>query len=215
MASARLYAVLTGDLIKSRALAGQKIVRARQELDHAAKILNSWESGTVAGDPEFFRGDSWQMALSSPHLSLRAALLVRALLRWRHGADSRISIGIGGVERIDKRATSMSTGPAFVASGLGLDAMPARASMTLSCAAGDDGMASALVQLCGVTAGRWTQRQAELVAAMIHPSRPTQAQIAKRLGVRQQSVQPVLASANWVAIRDALEAFEAVEWQNV
>src|SRR5690606_36032467 len=129
----KTYAVLTGDLVKSRRLQSGDLERARQTVLGA---LDGMPWAGVEGKAEFFRGDSWQALLSRPEQSLRAAIYVRAALRAldlpEARADSRVAIGIGPVARIERGRISLSTGEAFQRSGKALDDLGATARLAIA-----------------------------------------------------------------------------------
>jgi hypothetical protein len=86
--------------------------------------------GSVVGHIDTFRHDSWQLVIQRPALALRAAVFLRSAIKMLADArtkyDTRISIGIGGVEFLSKQRISDSRGPAFTKSGKGLDTMDGR-----------------------------------------------------------------------------------------
>lgn len=217
------YAVLTGDLIKSGRLGASELEAAREQLLSAAGEIKAWRKGLVQGRSEFFRGDSWQVCLADPRLSLRAALFLRARLRQQGLADSRLAIGIGPVEQIVSRRVSLSTGEAFVVSGLALDRLPAAASMTVAAsttvAASGSGTNAAtwlavIAELCGALVGQSRPRQSAVLALALDPRKWTQEQIATRLDppATQQAVNKALSGVQWAALRSALETFETASW---
>ena len=72
--------------------------------------------------PEIFRGDSWQLLVSPSRYALRLACFIRAGLRSRSLADTRIGIGLGDVEMHGDRP-GQSDGIAFRLSGRALDGL--------------------------------------------------------------------------------------------
>jgi hypothetical protein len=121
-----VFGVLTGDLKASSDLDAATLEFARGEVAAAVDAVAVGRSDAVAGGPEFFRGDSWQLALRDAGLALRIAVLARARLRTRAQTDTRIGIGVGAVERLHPERVSLSTGEAFVLSGRALDAIGPR-----------------------------------------------------------------------------------------
>jgi hypothetical protein len=123
----KVYAVLTGDLVKSSKLSTAQSRRAMDRLKAMAAEFGKVYPGTVVGRMDTFRHDSWQLLIERPDLALRTAVFLRAALKVGSDArtkyDTRISIGVGRAESIVKRRISDSNGPAFTLSGKGLDAM--------------------------------------------------------------------------------------------
>lgn len=205
------HAVLTGDLVGSSRLSPASLQGARQTFEAASAEIAGWAPKLVASTPDFFRGDSWQLLLTQPGFSLRAAFYIRASLKagdpdW----DTRIAIGLGEVAKIDKGRTSLSSGEAFLLSGHALDAMGAATNIIVS------GQSSAgldvLARICSSMADDWSQKQAQAVCLALAPDAPTQAEMAERLGVTQQAVSKALASAKISAFLQAAQYCETLTW---
>ena len=171
----------------------------------------------VIGRLEFFRGDAWQLLMDDPAPALALALLLRAQLRWKLSADTRLAIGIGTAQKIDRRKISLSSGEAFELSGHALDrmtgyftltaALPARASLAAR-------WLPAVLHLCSDLLRGWTPRQAEIVACALRHREATHEEIGAMLHrpVRKQTVTSALRSAHYRALSEALELFEETDW---
>ena len=135
----KIYAVLTGDLVKSSRLTNVESSGAMARLKRVAAAFAEQHPHSVVGRMDTFRHDSWQLLLENPVFAFRIAVFLRAALKLQSDAstkyDTRISIGIGKVELISKRRISDSRGPAFTCSGKGLDAIESKC---LALVAGDD-----------------------------------------------------------------------------
>lgn len=118
----KTYAVLTGDLIDSRKLDAAGLDRAMDRIRQLAGEFAAIHTGSIVGTVDVFRGDSWQLCLTQPTLAVTAAVFIRAGLKSDH-LDTRIGLGFGAVERLHEEQISLSTGPAFVASGQALDSL--------------------------------------------------------------------------------------------
>lgn len=199
-------AVLTGDLVGSRALSAGELERARAALETAARDVAGWEPGLVAGAGlEFFRGDSWQLCLARPARWLRVALFARARLKaLGRGFDTRIGVGLGPVERLDNERVSRSTGAAFERSGAALDGMRRRDRLVLH-AEGAAPELPVVATLCAAVADGWTSGQASAVLGVLGaPPNDTQARIAARIGIAQPTLARALARARFEALAAAL-----------
>lgn len=207
-AAGDVVAVLTGDLVGSRALPVTDLDRARGALEAAARDAADWEPGLVAGAGlEVFRGDSWQLCLARPVRWLRVALFVRARLKaLGRGFDTRIGAGLGPVERLDTQRISRSTGLAFERSGAALDAMGRDDRILL---AGSGALSAAVAWAAGEFSRRWTPDQAAAVALMLPPVTITQHAAGLRLGKSQQAVARSLRSAHLGAIGRLVRAMES------
>ena len=114
-------AVITGDIVRSELIALGKRDLLIQVLHQIVENLQDKSPMRM----ELFRGDSFQIVVDSPEMSLKIASMMRAGLKsntpkgskteW----DARISIGIG---TIDYQGDSIVTsdGEAFKLSGRGL-----------------------------------------------------------------------------------------------
>jgi hypothetical protein len=126
----KIYAVLTGDLVKSSRPTSMNSRSAMERLRKMAAEFAEQHPNSIVGRIDTFRHDSWQLLLEQPALAPRIAVFLPSALKLQSDAgtkyDTRISIGIGKVELISKRRISDSRGPAFTCSGKGLDAMDGR-----------------------------------------------------------------------------------------
>jgi hypothetical protein len=220
MTQPQLYAVLTGDIVKSSRLTSPQLASVRSTLVGAVESASHWKRGLVKGKPEFYRGDAWQLLLAQPAMALRFGLFLRASLLAQGLVDTRISIGLGAAASISARKISLSTGQAFVLSGHALDEMTrySRLAVRLPDTAGP--LAAWLpvtAHLCDALIRQWTRRQAELVCAALHPSAPSHEAIALSLKrpVSKQTVTKSLDGANWYVLREALQLFERAPWQSL
>jgi hypothetical protein len=218
MTQFKYYAVLTGDIIKSRRLPPVQLESVRSSLMSAVDTARGWKRGLVKGKPEFFRGDAWQLLLTDPAMAMR--VLLRASLLAGGLADSRIAIGLGEVEMIVSRRVSLSTGQAFILAGKALDNMTRYSSMTIAVPKSVGPLSDWLPvvgHLCDSLIGQWTRRQAEIVCAAIDPKEPDYAEIGQSLmpAVSKQAVAKGLGGASWYVIREAVRLFEEKSWETV
>ncbi|UWR20973.1 hypothetical protein [Sulfitobacter sp. S190] len=198
------WAVFTGDIVKSTAMSPDALDAVFAALARAAAQIGKWQGTTVPFAR--FRGDGWQMAVD-PKYALRGALLVRALVRATgKNHDTRIGIGIGAGTVTEGDVTA-ADGPAFVASGHALDTMNRHAHLS---APGANAPLRAAAPLADRIAQGWTPKQAEVAAALLAPSPPTQTALAEQLGRSRQMVQK---QAEGAALSDLIEACEVVEAQ--
>jgi hypothetical protein len=219
-AHATPYAVLTGDLIDSTRLDGGTLDQARALVSDSAREFDRDVDQAVVGEPEFFRGDAWQLLLSSPAASLRVALFLRARLRWKTPADTRIAIGIGSVRRIDEARISLSAGEAFELSGHALDRMTGYFDLTAALPP-RAGVAAdwlpAVAHLCSELARGWSARQAEILSFALAQKSATHEEIAAMLEkpVKKQTVTSSLRSAHFRALLEAVTQFERTAWERL
>ncbi|MFZ4079759.1 MAG: hypothetical protein ACOYKN_00935 [Pirellula sp.] len=225
----RLYAAITGDLVKSTKLNRNELALIRRKLEETVKVIGSWEKGLVKGGPDFFRGDAWQLLLTDPSYSLRACIIIRAALlsmelgRSENGklsrADTRLAVGIGTVDSISTKRITESVGEAFVSSGRTLDKLKPHCKMAFSVSEEAGKLPSVkwcrtVWHLIDALIAHWTLGQAEIACLAVAPCNYTQAEIAESLAVPkdQQTVSRSLNNAGWQAISEAVLDFEAISW---
>ncbi len=211
-----LYAVLTGDLVNSSSLSPIELNTARDRLKQASDELNHWENRTLRGKIDFFRGDAWQLLLAKPKWAMRCAVYLRASLLSQGMVDTRIAVGIGEVDSISRKRTSLSIGESFTLSGQALDSLPRRLrfTITLSPQSGHlAGWVAIAARLCDALIVHWTARQAEVVLGMLRGL--TQEEVANQLDppISQPTANKALIGADWHALEPALKHFESFDWR--
>lgn len=218
----RVFAVLTGDLVGSSQLPAAESRRALDLLGQAARDFGQAYPGSVSTPLDTFRHDSWQWLLDRPELALRAAIFLRACLKMESdpGAplDTRIAIGLGGAEEIDRERISNSRGPAFTASGKALDAI---ADERIALAAPDPGpdsltaLARGAAPLLDAVVSDWTAAESRAVAGALRGW--TQEETARAWpvpdegdGISRQAVSKSLRRSHWHRVESVLEWAETV-----
>lgn len=218
--AAGVFAVLTGDIIKSTNLSAEQLDQTRAVIRKGVRQFREKSRRAVSGLPEFFRGDAWQLLLKEPGSALRVALYIRALLSAETDVQTRISIGIGGVDVINRKRTSLSMGEAFTLSGHGLDMITGYFDLTGALPDRAGPLASwfpAILCLCSGLVRPWTRRQAEIISLALLLDNPTHERIAGLLHptVAKQTVTESLAGSGWRPLQEAILAFEETTWSTV
>ncbi|WP_149586798.1 hypothetical protein [Tabrizicola flagellatus] len=182
-------------------------------LRRAAGQIGNW----AGEDPRFtrFRGDGWQFYLAVPQLSLHATLLLMASLRGAGpGAETRIAIGFGSIDRLGTSDLSAAAGEAFELAGTALDTMPGHRRVALENRKVLRDWHHAVFDLSAWVASRWSPEQATAIALALDPTRQrTQSEIARQLGITRQAVQLRLSGAGWDALQASLEAVLREDWK--
>ncbi len=161
--SDKIYAVLTGDIVESRGLSSEQSKALQQRLKSAAADFESVFPGAVVGTLGITRGDGWQVALQKSGQALQLALFLRAVVKSEFKTDTRVSIGIGTVDRLEPSNIIESTGLAFERSGHGLENMLKKDRLALN--DGSGGLAGRIItSLLDCLVGRWSERQAFVAA---------------------------------------------------
>lgn len=227
--TSKFYAVLTGDIVRSRELSTDELGKLKLKLRDCVTDLNTLRDGLVCGDIDFFRGDAWQMLINYPEQSFRAALYVRSYLLAYMNCDTRVGIGIGPIsetvhDRIARLGVdegfvlagrsadeNLALGSAFTLSGHVLDEMSPKVRMDLDADLQMHNITSCLklvVQLCDAIVGHWKPRQSAAVLGALKGL--TQIEIAEELSITQQAVGKSLAGSDWNAVEMAIRWFEGV-----
>ena len=167
---------------------------------------------------DFFRGDSWQWLVIPPGKSLRMAIFMRALLLNAApgvALDTRISIGIGGMNSIPEGDLARADGEAFPLSG-DLLASFSRNDRLRVRLAGQPRQPllealDMLARLIDLQVCQWTHRQAHAISGAILGF--TQQETARdwfKPSISQQAVAQHLDRAGWATIEAGLDFFEGV-----
>lgn len=206
------YAVLTGDIVASRTLppaTRRQLPKVMQRC--SATIARQFAAAGPVGI-DLYRGDGWQLLLQQPAAALRVATLIRATLRMsldRGAADTRVSIGVGGIDFLPGDEVSHGDGPAYRLSGAGLEELDRRCRMLVQIVDRSDPLLAALIATTDALITAWTPSQARAVVGAL--SGHTQGHIAeqwKPAPISQQAVAQHLERARWYAVDPALRAFE-------
>lgn len=167
----QIYAVLTGDLIRSRQS------NSKQWIPVLKKILEAYGARPKYWD--IFRGDSFQVLLK-PALALDAALKIKTSIKQFKNLDVRIAIGLGKVNYHSKHITE-SNGPAFINSGDLFDILNKHSLAIKSPWSDFDHSLNIMLQLADLAMERWTPNQARIILLKLENPKINQADIAKKL----------------------------------
>ena len=205
-----IKAVITGDIVRSELIALDKRDLLIQVLHQIVENLQDKSPMRM----ELFRGDSFQIVVDSPEMSLKIASMMRAGLKsntpkgskteW----DARISIGIG---TIDYRADSIVTsdGEAFKLSGRGLDTMEKNRLAVNTCWQDvNEELDAGLAFVDDLITG-WSVNQANAVYLSVGRGL-SQANIASAIAKSQQNVSKTLTSAKESLLVRFSDRFETI-----
>ncbi|TXH98944.1 MAG: hypothetical protein E6Q73_11175 [Pseudorhodobacter sp.] len=201
------YAVLTGDIIGSTGFAAEKVEQALAVIagcasDHAV------EQADIAPKFTRFRGDGWQFVLSYVPLALPLALRLQAHLAGRPDLPkTRVSIGIGAVTSFGDHDLARASGPAFVASGRGLDWLETRGGTIAIHGPNLTYHHQIIAELFELRMRQWTPPQAEAAALLMEGRLRTGREIARHLRISEQAVSYRLAGADARKMLELLENY--------
>ena len=214
----KLYAVLTGDVVKSSALSLEKREGLVGQIRSTYDELRALFPGILPLPLSVYRGDGWQMLVPDPGMALALALSFRSLFLFRMAKprrkekelDLRMAIGIGGVDFVPAAAPHEGDGPAFRRSGRALEMMngPQRMAFSNPGSSSEQSL-SVVVELLDALFVGWTPLQARAVVVGLQGL--TQEQVGDSWPVkkiRQQTVGKHLRAARWSTVEAAVELFQ-------
>ncbi|MFA7198474.1 MAG: hypothetical protein WC093_04215 [Methanoculleus sp.] len=209
MTEQRVYAVLTGDLVRSREI---KDAYGEECILHLKEILAEVERD-YAVPFSIFRGDSFQGVSSNPERALEDAVLLRLKLisgfdrdNSALRLDARIAVGVGTIRYLPEDGPAgEGDGEAFELSGLELDTMKQAGRGIIVKTLWED-INQTLSIFCDVLdhiINGYTKRQAE--AVMLTLEGLMQREIAEQIGTSQSAVSYRLKGTGYEIIQEIFE----------
>ena len=210
MSEDKIYAVVTGDIVKSGKF-GSEREKALKILKDALNSLSDFKKKSIGGVSDIFRGDSFQIVISEPKHALEIAIYLKAQLLSKtikgKNIDVRIAIGIGEIESLNKKNIQESDGEAFRLSGNALDGISKYRRFSIN-----SGINELNKQLEFISSSidsitrRWSSEQAE--AILLWLSGDTQNFISKKLGISQPAVNQRLQLGGHFTLSESFELFK-------
>jgi hypothetical protein len=192
-------AIITGDIVNS------SVLDAR-EFSFLQEKINGYKHPSIIMGAQFYRGDSFQLAVM-PYQALWLALKYRTdVKRWRESCDIRISIGIADVSELNENIL-ISTGNAFELSGKNLDLMKNKP-LNLVITTLKEELNRELETYCfliDLFLREMTFAQANIIYLKLDGI--TQKGIGKILGISQPAVSKGLNAAKWEVIEKILARY--------
>lgn len=212
-----LYAVITGDLIRSSKAPPEKLDAALASIATTAHFLTKY----TGADTRFtrFRGDGWQIVLT-PQYYLRAIALILAGLKVdTQTLSTRFGVGFGPVDSLGTTDLGDAKGSAFIHSGRALDSLNRDQAVMMSSGSGLGARAerlrgtvewsdAAMLPMFSFIARRWTVPQAEAMRIALKDDSQTQGAIAEALGITRQALNLRLTGAGYTPILTAMKLTE-------
>ena len=200
----RLYAVLTGDIVKSSRMSPADLKRLPGVLTGIFQSIDSiCKPADFAAQFSIFRGDGFQV-ICEPGCAIKAWLLIRAGLRTAYpgplskSVDSRTGIAIGKVSHLAKNITE-SRGEAFLLSGRLLDELKtSRLTGFASENKHTNQEWNVSFMLADDIIRRWTTAQCQMLPFLLQPM--NQAEIAAATQTQQPTVTAKINAMGWSAI---------------
>lgn len=178
-----MYAVLTGDIVNSRAAKGSPWLKdLKQALSHYGDAPQDWE---------IFRGDSFQLIVPAGK-ALEAALYIKACVKQQAAYDVRQGIGLGNRDFDAPRITE-SNGTAFVHSGTAFENLGKNYLAILTPDAALNQALEVMTELAGLTIDNWTPTTSQAVRLKLENPEKSQMELARLLSKSQSSVSDSLS----------------------
>lgn len=185
-----MIAVITGDIINSRALTNQSAW-----MQPLKALLGEW--GRTPASWEIYRGDSFQVEVAHPLGALAAAMRIKAVVKAvqpeeedkrTSPIDVRMAIGIGAKEYTADRI-SESNGTAFVHSGEQFEKIKKeRVSLAIRTPWDEfDREMNLYIRLALIAMDNWSISSGELISTLLKHPDMNQQQIADILNIEQNS----------------------------
>lgn len=220
--NSKFIAVITGDIIGSTRYDLETREKFRTTLNSpiSTALINFYSRAVIPQAINVFRGDSWQVVIAEPSLSLRISLLIRCLLRTSllsNSINTRMAIGIGAVEGPLKNIRN-GDGEAFILSGKELDeltdsrfSLSMRISGSYKFTSDCEKLLRNNVQLIDFISSNWTFKQCKAVEGMLL-NKTTQEIAQDWFGneINRSAVSRHLNKAGWDIISKSLSLFEQV-----
>lgn len=199
--SEAVYAVLTGDVVKSSAIAPDAYDALLYLLDQSLVYISELYQAHYS----LYRGDSFQLLLKQPEHALYSCFILRLSLKAK-GYDARISIGIGTVSNL-RPDMSTSTGQAFTLSGRGLELLQHHRMALFCTELSPQPQLDLLLRYADVLLSQLSSRQAAIFLEYLKASSPSHQQIADQLNNSRVNITRLLNQAHYQLQLDLLQHF--------
>ncbi|MFP3853091.1 MAG: hypothetical protein ACLFWD_02230 [Anaerolineales bacterium] len=203
--------------MRSSELSEAERIRFHDWLGQLPEELAGRLPGEGGYQTDTFRGDSWQILVLRPGMSLRIVLFLRAWLRANYRQrklQARIGVGVGRHELRSDLNLASEDGPAFRRAGTALEAsyrgsrLQVRLPSHLGAFAGEAFQAQ--FTLLDELSSQWTQKQAQaLLGGLMGLTQEQTGNSWPEGPISQQAIAQHWDRAGWTAIEEALEHFEA------
>lgn len=200
--------VITGDIIGSSQIAPSN----REYLLDTLHGITSDVVKVCGVSLDIFRGDSFQLIVDDPVLSLRIAVLIRAGLQRNSPTatkwDARLAIGLGTITFYMKNSVMQSDGEAFRHSGREFDGLGKSRRLAIKTPWEDlNREFDVNTAFADEIISGWTITQAKIVYPSLLAEK-AQKELAEELHTSQQSISKLMISAKVGLIERYLNRYE-------
>ncbi|MEZ4793013.1 MAG: transcriptional regulator [Gelidibacter sp.] len=177
-----MTSILTGDIIRSRQKSDPKIW-----LTSLKEALTKMEANNKRW--EIYRGDSFQMEIPDIKRSFEVAIYIKACIKMNKGLDVRLAIGLGD-KSFEGESITESNGEVFLFSGETLETLKkekVNLKIKTRNAQWDEEM-NLYFKLASMVMDHWTPNSAEIVKLSLEQPNALQHEIARQIGISQNTV---------------------------
>lgn len=199
--------VITGDIIGSSNIKSENrslLLDCLNRMNEELQLISPFKI-------EIFRGDSFQLLVDKPEMSIKLAILLRAGLIHHTPSieeniwDAKISIGIGTVDFISTEIVT-SDGEAFQYSGRQFDKMGKQRLVVKTPWSDVNEELAVSTPFADDIITKWSVKQAGMVYMSLMNSQ-SQKELADIIGTSAQNVSKVLATAKESLIKKYIERY--------
>ena len=195
-----MIAVITGDIIGSQKASPRLWLSSlKKELNAIGESPRYWE---------IYRGDSFQLLVTSPREVLRVAIKIKASLKCIPEIDARMAIGLGDYAHREPRVTE-SNGTAFVHSGELFEKLKSeKQNLAIRSPWPEfDREMNLLLKLSLIVMDHWTMNAAEVVKTTMENPGKVQEELGQIVGIRQNAISNRLKRAYYDEIMEVNELY--------
>ena len=207
----KIYAVITGDIVRSARLHDDVLANLGHRIDQISKSLEKKYPGAFDFGFINFRGDGFQSLLKrpekAPEIALRFLIAIKRAF-GRQKVDARLAIGIGNVSILPKTVATEGHGEAYTLAGRQLDRLAPIDRLAIAFPKGNGGNNTDVIcAFLGSISKYWTSRQLDVMELAMDGL--TQEEIAQGLQIDQAAVARHLNKASWKAVHKAILRLES------
>ncbi len=188
-----MITVITGDIIKSSEMDTESWL---SPLKQALAIIQPQSHLR-----EIYRGDSFQLELQDNLKAFESAIYIKAAVKMIKGLDVRIAIGMGDKTYDGERVTE-SNGPAFQYSGETFEELKReKQNLKIKTAHSEfDELFNLYFLLLLMKIDHWTVNAAEVVKLRLEYPKMRQKDMARHIGISQNTISERMKRANFSEI---------------
>lgn len=217
-----MYAAISADIVSSTAISKEDTIRLKQRISDLFRLLETLY-------PDFWgrqiKGDYIECLTTDVSKALRIALLIKSCIKSFDVTENkhtkgfqmygvRMAIGIGDMRIVDREQGIMD-GEAIYLSGRNLEKIGTPNKGTLLIVIENESLSASLRTVGTLTdaiINNCTKRQSEVIYYKLLSMK--EVDIAKRIGIKQSSVNEHSMLAKWYCIEEALNYFEQIKFED-